>query len=207
MEALGHWTFWATALIIVATPGTGALYTIAAGLARGPAAGVLAAFASTLGIVPHLIAALTGLAAILHASAVAFNAVKYAGVAYLLYMAWQMFRDTGGLNLANSDAEKPVSQVLREGVILNLLNPKLSIFFVAFLPQFIAVDDPAPIVSMLALSAAFMAMTFVVFAAYGIFAGAMRREVISRPNFMRWIQRSFAGLFAGMAVKLALTER
>src|SRR6187551_1832902 len=89
--------FLLTSLVIVATPGTGVLYTIGAGLARGARASVLAAFACTLGIVPHLVAALTGLAAILHASGVAFQTIKYLGVAYLLWMAWATWRDNGAL--------------------------------------------------------------------------------------------------------------
>ena len=152
-------------------------------------------------------AALTGLAAIVHASALAFDLLKYAGVIYLLFMAYQMFRNAGPLQIAPDNRQRSIRQVLRDGIALNLLNPKLSVFFVAFLPLFIRTGDPMPVVTMLELSLVFMLMTFGIFAVYGVFAGAMRREVISRPNVMLMIQRSFAGLFAGMAVKLALTER
>ncbi len=132
--------FLITTLIIVASPGTGVVYTLAAGLSRGGRASVLAAFACTLGIVPHLIAALTGLAALLHASAVAFEIVKYAGVAYLLYMAWQSLREHGTLKIEAKPDARSARQVLVDGILINLLNPKLSIFFVAFLPQFV---DPS----------------------------------------------------------------
>ncbi len=201
------WEFLLTAFIIVATPGTGAIYTIAAGLARGARAGVLAALASTLGIVPHVVAALTGLAALVHASAVAFELLKYAGVLYLLFMAWQMFRNVGPLRMDPDNRERSIRQVIRDGIALNLLNPKLSVFFVAFLPLFIRTGDPSPVATMLQLSLVFMLMTFVVFAAYGVFAGMLRREIISRPAVLRWLQRTFAAAFAGLAVKLALTDR
>ena len=207
MDALTHWTFWATAIILVATPGTGAIYTLAAGLSHGPRAGVWAAFASTFGIVPHLAAALTGLAALLHASAVAFEALKWLGVVYLLYMAWGMFNDIGSLSVSADETRKPPLRVLVDGVTLNLLNPKLSIFFVAFLPQFVSRSSAQPIADMLALSLAFMALTFVVFAVYGVVAGAFRRHVVDRPSIVVWLRRSFAVTFGVLAAKLAISER
>lgn len=198
--------FLLTALVIVASPGTGALYTIAAGLGRGRRAGILAAFASTLGIVPHLIAAMLGIAAVLHASPLAYDLVRYGGVAYLLYMAWQTLRANGTLRVEAS-AETSVRKVLIEGVLINLLNPKLSIFFVAFLPQFISPSDPSPLLAMAGLSAVFMLMTFVVFAAYGVFAAAMRDRIIGRPAVMAWMRRTFAAAFVLLGLKLAFTER
>jgi threonine/homoserine/homoserine lactone efflux protein len=199
--------FLITALIIVASPGTGAIYTIAAGLGRGKKASILAAFACTLGIVPHLVAAMCGLAAILHASELAYNLVRWAGVAYLLYMAWQSLREHGALRVDAASGQMSGGRVLLEGVLVNLLNPKLSIFFVAFLPQFITANEPAPLLEMLELSAVFMAMTFVVFAGYGLFAALMRDKVVTRPQVMAWLRRTFAAAFVLLGVKLALTER
>ncbi|POR56845.1 LysE family translocator [Bosea psychrotolerans] len=199
--------FLLTSLIIVASPGTGAIYTIAAGLTRGTRASVLAALACTLGIVPHLIAAMMGLAALLHASALAFEIVKYAGVAYLLWMAWQTLREQGALKVETKADPRSGLRVLTDGIAINVLNPKLSIFFVAFLPQFIAADDAAPLTRMLELSGVFMAMTFAVFALYGLFAAAMRDKVVSRPAVMAWLRRSFAAAFVALGAKLALTER
>ena len=199
--------FLLTSLIIVASPGTGALYTIAAGLTRGSRASLLAAFACTLGIVPHLLAAMMGLAALLHASALAFGIVKYAGVAYLLFMAWQTLKEHGALSVDARPDRRSAWRVLRDGLALNLLNPKLSIFFVAFLPQFIAAEEASPMARMLELSAVFMAMTFVVFALYGAFAAVMRDKVVGRPSAMAWLRRSFAAAFVALGAKLALTER
>jgi threonine/homoserine/homoserine lactone efflux protein len=199
--------FLIISLIVVASPGTGVIYTLAAGLARGSRASVLAAFACTLGIVPHLAAAMLGLAALLHTSALAYNFVKYAGVAYLLYMAWQSLREHGVLKVEKSTSPATALRVVVEGILINILNPKLSIFFVAFLPQFIAAGEPAPLLRMLELSAVFMAMTFVVFAIYGLFAAAMRDHVISRPAVMAWMRRAFATAFVALGARLALTER
>ena len=199
--------FLLISLIVVASPGTGVIYTLAAGLARGSRASVLAAFACTLGIVPHLAAAMLGLAALLHTSALAYNLVKYAGVAYLLYMAWQSIREHGVLKVERTATPRTALRVLVEGILINILNPKLSIFFVAFLPQFIAADEPSPLFRMLELSAVFMAMTFVVFAIYGLFAAAMRDHVISRPTVMAWMRRAFAAAFVALGARLALTER
>ena len=199
--------FLLTTFIIVASPGTGAIYTLAAGLSRGAKASVFAAFACTLGILPHLAAALLGLAAVLHASAVAFNVVKYAGIVYLLYMAWRTLRETGALNVNTEHIQHSNARILRDGVLLNILNPKLSIFFVAFLPQFISLEEQHPLFQMAALSGVFMLVTFVVFAMYGVFAASMRDRIVSRPNVMMWMRRGFAAAFGALAAKLALTER
>ncbi|MBN8629594.1 MAG: LysE family translocator [Rhodobacterales bacterium] len=198
--------FLLTSLIVVASPGTGAIYTIAAGLTQGTRASALAAFACTLGILPHMAAAITGLAAVLHQSALAFEIVRYAGVAYLLWMAWQTLQEDGPLQV-ESQARRPARAVLIEGIAINLLNPKLSIFFFAFLPQFVPTADPAPILTMTGLSLVFMAMTFVVFAVYGLFAAQMRDRVMARPAVLAWLRRGFAAAFVALGARLALAER
>src|SRR3979411_541212 len=168
-------SFLLTSLIVIASPGTGVLYTLAVALTSGARASIAAAFGCTLGIVPHMLAAMLGLAAVLHTSAVAFAALKWCGGVYLLYMAWQALRETGALAIDARPAEGRSSRrVIVTGVLINILNPKLSIFFLAFLPQFIAADESAPLLRMLELSGAFMAMTFLVFAVYGLFAASLR---------------------------------
>jgi threonine/homoserine/homoserine lactone efflux protein len=199
--------FLVTALVIVATPGTGALYTIATGPARGTRASVLAAFACTLGTVPHLLAAVTGLAAVLHASGVAFQTIKYLGVAYLLWMAWATWRDTGALTVEKGSAPASRRQVLGSGVTLNLLNPKLTIFFFAFLPQFVPAGSPHQLARMLLLSGVFMVMTFVVFAGYGAAAAALRDRVLTRPRLVRRIRQAFAASFVALSARLAVESR
>jgi len=199
--------FLITTFIIVASPGTGAIYTLATGLSRGSRASIVAAFGCTLGIIPHLAAAIGGLAVILHTSALAFEAFKYVGVAYLLYMAWSSLRENGALKVEGEARERSALQVIVHAILINILNPKLSIFFLAFLPQFVTADDPHPLVNMLFLSGVFMAMTFVVFALYGLFAASVRDRLISRPTIMAWMRRSFAAAFVLLGTKLALAER
>jgi threonine/homoserine/homoserine lactone efflux protein len=199
--------FLLTTLIIIATPGTGVLYTLAAGLARGGRASVLAAFACTLGILPHMLAAITGLAALLHTSAVAFQTLKYLGVAYLLWMAWSTVRERGALTVEEDGAPRSARKVIVAGVLINILNPKLTIFFFAFLPQFVDAGEGSSLLHMLQLSAVFMLVTFVVFAIYGLFAAAVRQYVVSRPRVMMWMRRVFAGSFVALGARLALTSR
>ena len=192
--------FLITTLIVVATPGTGVVYTLAAGLSRGPRASVVAALGCTLGIVPHMVAALTGLAALLHASAAAFQTLKYLGVVYLLYMAWSTLRERGAL-VIEDDAPRSARRVILSGIVINILNPKLTIFFFAFLPQFVSARDPTW--KMLGLSGIFMVVTFVVFAIYGVFAASVRTHFISRPRAMTWMRRVFAASFVGLGIRLA----
>ena len=198
--------FLLTTFIVVATPGTGVLYTLAAGLSRGARASVIAAVGCTLGIVPHMVAAITGLAALLHTSALAFEVLKYLGVAYLLFMAWSTLRDKGGLTVEESAPISPM-KVITSGILINILNPKLTIFFFAFLPQFVSASEPQASLRMLELSAVFMLVTLAVFVVYGIFAASIRSHVISRPRVLTWMRRLFAGTFAVLAGRLALADR
>ena len=199
--------FLLTTLIVVISPGTGVLYTLAAGLSRGPRASIVAAFGCTLGIVPHMAAAILGVAALLHASALAFQTLKYLGVAYLLYMAWNTLKEHGALEIDGDAPAKAGHQVIVEAILINLLNPKLSIFFFAFLPQFVPIDEAHPLPRMLFLSGIFILVTLVVFVGYGLFASAVRRHVISRPRILAWMRRTFAAAFVALGVKLALAER
>jgi threonine/homoserine/homoserine lactone efflux protein len=199
--------FLLTSLIIVITPGTGVLYTMAAGLSRGVRASVVAAVGCTLGIIPHMIAAITGVAALLHTSAVAFQTLKYLGVAYLLYMAWATWRDKDALTVVKDAEPRSATKVVVSGVLLNVLNPKLTIFFFAFLPQFVSTNAPGALLKMVELSLVFMLMTFVVFVGYGAFAAAIRNHVISRPKILAWMRKVFSSAFAALAVSLAVTEK
>lgn len=199
--------FLATSLVVVVAPGTGVLYTMAAGLSRGHRASIVAAFGCTLGILPHMAAAITGLAALLYASALAFQTLKYVGVAYLLYMAWRMLKEHGTLTVDADTRHRSAREVIVGAILVNVLNPKLALFFFAFLPQFVSATDPRPLARMLELSGVFMALTFVVFVGYGLFAAAVRSHVISRPRVLAWMRRSFAAAFVALGAKLALAHR
>lgn len=198
--------FFLTSLVVVLLPGTGVIYTLAIGLGRGFKASVAAAFGCTLGIIPAAVASLIGLAALLHTSAVAFQIVKYLGVAYLFYMAWKILRDEGAMEV--SENKEPISyfRIATSGTLLNVLNPKLSLFFLAFLPQFVTPGAANATMSLVWLALVFMLMTFVVFVGYGAFASLARDYVIRRASVMRWIRRCFAGTFGFLGAKLALSD-
>ncbi|WP_295807861.1 LysE family translocator [uncultured Nitratireductor sp.] len=199
--------FLLTALIVVLIPGTGVLYTLAIALGRGGLASVSAALGCTLGILPHIAAAILGIAALLHASAMLFQIVKFAGVLYLLWMAWGALKENGMLNAEPDRAAIPHRDIVRRGFLINILNPKLSIFFLAFLPQFIPAESALPALDMAWLGFVFMAMTFVVFVIYGQMASLVRGRVLSSPTIMKWLRRSFAAAFAALGLRLALSTR
>lgn len=199
--------FLLTSLIVCLAPGTGVLYVLSAGISRGARASAIAAFGCMLGTAPHMLAAVTGLAALLHTSVLAFTIFQYLGVAYLLYMAWKTLRERGTLTVEGECEPLPARQVIVTAILINLLNPKLSVFALAFLPQFVSPEAAAPVWRMGELALIFMLMTFVVFLCYGFFAAGIRRYVISRPAIMTWFRRVFAGAFALLGLKLALSER
>lgn len=198
-----------TSIVVTATPGTGALFTIAAGLTRGARAGLIAAVGSALGVVPHMALALTGAAVVLAASPVAFEAITWLGVAYLLYMAWGMWRQTGVLAPESDEgaASPSAVRVIGSAVLVNLLNPKLTLFFFVFLPMFTDVAADGAVPRMAGMGVAFMAVTLVVFAIYGVCAAWLRQYVIDRPGVMRWLGRGFAVTFVVLAAVLALSPR
>lgn len=199
--------FLITSLIVVLTPGTGVVYTVSTGLFLGRRASVFASIGCTAGIVPHLLASILGLAAILHASAEAFNLVKFAGVAYLLYLAWVMWREKGMLTFDRSPSATGTRSIIVKAFAMNILNPKLSIFFLAFLPQFVSPSADSPVRQMLILSGVFMVMTFAVFVVYGAVAHGFRTVVMNSPRVQRWLRRSFAAAIAVLGINLALSER
>ena len=199
--------FLVTSLIVVLIPGTGVVYTISTGLTLGRRASIFAALGCTTGIVPHLVATVVGLSAVLHTSALAFQVLKYAGVAYLFYLAFMTWRDKTAFAVDKTPLAATPGNLIAKAFLLNILNPKLTIFFLAFLPQFIAPDAAAPLLQLLTLSGVFMAMTFAIFVIYGLLANAFRKAVIESPRMQAWLRHGFAAAFAGLAVKLAFSER
>ncbi|MCB1359080.1 MAG: LysE family translocator [Maritimibacter sp.] len=196
--------FLLTALVVVLVPGTGVIYTLATGLGQGRRAALAAAFGCTLGILPAMMAAILGLAALMHSSALAFQIVKWAGVAFLLYLAWGTLKERGAFDVSPDRARRGYGAIALKAVLLNTLNPKLSIFFLAFLPQFLSGEPATATAEMAGLGAVFMGLTFVVFVIYGLFAAAARDAVLQSPRVMTWARRTFAASFAGLGLKLAL---
>lgn len=199
--------FLITSLIVVLIPGTGVVFTVSAGLVQGRRAGIFASLGCTLGIVPHLLATVLGLAAVMHTSALAFQLLKYAGVAYLLYLAYATWKDRSAFVVQQGGAPRSALNLTVKAFLLNILNPKLTIFFLAFLPQFVDPASAAPLAQLLLLSGVFMAMTFVVFVVYALLAHAFRRAVIDSPRVQDWLRRGFSAAFAGLGAQLAFSER
>ncbi|MEU1081534.1 LysE family translocator [Streptomyces sp. NPDC005908] len=196
--------FLLAALVVVVTPGTGVVYTLAAGLSHGRRAGLVAAFGCTLAVVPHLLATITGLAALLHSSSVAYAVVKYLGAAYLLYMAWAMLRDKEAFTVRPESEPRPALRVITSAVLINVLNPKPALFFVAFLPQFVPAGSSGFVGLMLRLGAVFMALTFVVFAAYGVSAAAVRDRLLTSPRLTTGLRGLFTACFVGLSIRMAV---
>lgn len=198
--------FFLTSLVVVLLPGTGVLYTLAVGLGRGFGPSVAAAFGCTLGILPAAIASIAGAAAILHTSALAFQILKYLGVAYLFYMAWNVWREGGTLDVKEEKSARPMRGIILHGLLINILNPKLSLFFLAFLPQFVPADKSGAALTLIWLAFLFMVLTFVMFVVYGACASVARDYVIRRPNVLKWLRRAFAGAFGFLGLRLALSD-
>lgn len=199
--------FLITSLIVVLIPGTGVVFTVSAGLVQGRRASLFASLGCTLGILPHLLATVLGLAAVMHTSALAFQLLKYAGVAYLLYLAVATWRNRAAFVVNEGGAQRSALGLTVKAFLLNTLNPKLTIFFLAFLPQFVDPAAASPLGQLVLLSGVFMAMTFGLFVLYGLLAHAFRRAVIDSPRVQDWLRRSFSAAFAGLGAQLAFSER
>jgi len=199
--------FLVTSLIVVLIPGTGVIYTISTGLFKGAKSSLYAALGCTAGVMPSLLACILGLTAILHMSALVFETIKFLGVAYLLYLAWSMWKETGALVLEGDNSKLDAWGVAMKGFLINILNPKLSIFFLAFLPQFVPPQAESPLINLLVLGGIFMVMTFFVFVLYGLLANRLSGYVVTSPTAIKYVQRSFASAFALLGAKLALSER
>jgi threonine/homoserine/homoserine lactone efflux protein len=199
--------FLITSLVVVLVPGTGVIYTLSSGLFLGWRASIAAAFGCTAGIIPHLTASILGLSIILHMSALAFQAVKFTGTAYLMYLAWSMWRETGTLKFNSPSTQKSLPQIATKGFLITILNPKLSLFFLSFLPLFVAPARSTPTLQLLFLGTVFMAITLIIFILYGLAANSVRKYVINSPKILVGLQRSFAVTFAALGLKLAATDR
>lgn len=198
--------FLFASLVVVLIPGTGVIYTITTGLTLKWRASIAAAIGCTLGIVPHILASILGLSALLDMSAQVFSALKMAGAIYLLYLAWNMWREAGTLEINKRSGETSAAQIVIKAIAINLLNPKLTIFFFAFLPLFVSKDSASPTRELITLSTVFMGMTFLIFALYGILASGISAYLINSSRAVKRLQQAFAAVLATFAVKLALSE-
>jgi len=199
--------FLLASLVVVLIPGTGVVYTITTGLTLKWRASLAAAVGCTLGIVPHILASILGLSALLNMSARVFSVLKLAGAIYLLYIAWNMWREAGTLDIHQNSTETSLTKIIIKAIAINLLNPKLTIFFFAFLPLFVSNGSASPTMDMILLSAVFMGITLIVFALYGILASGVSAYLMNSSKAVKRLQQAFAFILAGFAVKLALSEK
>jgi threonine/homoserine/homoserine lactone efflux protein len=200
--------FLITSLVVVLIPGTGVLYTLSSSIGGGRRRGLFAAIGCTLGIVPHLLAAMLGLSWIMQAGSAVFEVVRWAGVCYLVFVGATMIRDAGKISLDDVDAgPDPVGPVVWRGILLNVLNPKLTLFFFAFLPQFLDASPGLYRLELIWLGGVFMLMTLAVFSVYALASAAFRDLVLGAPVVRRWIERMLGAFLMAFAARLALTDR
>ena len=197
--------FLLTSLIVILVPGTGVIYTVSAGLTQNRRAAFIAAIGCTLGIIPHLIAGVLGVSALMHAGALVFKIIRTAGVLYLAYMGIGMLRSKAKFKMTDEQTTIDVKGIISKGILINLLNPKLTIFFLSFLPQFITVAGNYRL-EMIWMSLQFMLMTLLVFICYGLLASGFRKIIMASDNVMAWIQRAFGMALLIFAAKLALSD-
>lgn len=199
--------FLTASVALSLAPGPDNLFVVAQGVSRGRRPAVAAAWGMCSGITVHTTAAALGLSALLYSSSLAFQVVKYAGALYLLYLAYAALRDSGTPLTAAGSTIVPLTALFRRGFFMNVLNPKVALFFVAFLPQFVAPDAGDAGLQMFALGLIFMAQAAVVFTIIAVGAGAVGHYLLQRPGAARALSWMAAAVFASLALRLALVRR
>jgi threonine/homoserine/homoserine lactone efflux protein len=198
--------FLAASIAITAAPGPDNLQVLARGISQGRAAGLVAALGFAAGISFHTTLAALGVAALLKSSAVAFEAVKLAGAAYLIWIGIKAIRSKG-LSSAHERPSQPLGVVFRQSVIGNLLNPKVTLFFIVFLPQFVNPHGGQSVMlQMFELGGVFMLQTVVVFSVFGVAAGMIGAYLKRRPRVGLWLDRLAGATFIGLGLRVALKD-
>jgi threonine/homoserine/homoserine lactone efflux protein len=193
-------------MALTIAPGPDNLFILAQGITRGRKPAIVTALGMCSGVSVHTLAAALGISALFYSSALAFTLLKAAGAAYLFYLAWKTFRDSGGLRPAKP-LELPAGALFRRGFLMNVLNPKVALFFLAFLPQFVSRDSGSIPAQMLLLGLLFMAQAVVLFGALGYFAGGIGGFLLSRPRIARHFNWLTGGIFVALGLRIALVER
>ncbi len=201
--------FLCASMALTVAPGPDNIFVVTQGMARGRRAALVTAWGMCSGVTVHTLAAAAGISALFYSSALAFRSVKYAGAAYLLYLAWQMLRENGSMTLSpvSSVAAPSTSALFRRGFIMNVLNPKVALFFLAFLPQFTVREAGNIPLQMLLLGFIFMVQGMVIFTLIGFFSGNVGRWIGRRPRAGRYFTWLAGGIFATLGLRLALAER
>lgn len=208
---MNTYTFILTSFIIILLPGTGVMYTISTGLIKGKRMSIIAALGCTLGIIPHLITSICLSSLLLKMNAQAFFILKILGGLYLLYLGIGMLKSKADLNFNNTSAtgkesSNTLTTIITRGILINLLNPKLTLFFFSFLPQYISTNSDNYIKISFLLGLAFMFITFIVFIGYGLLAGLTKSFFVNSPKRVQCIQNVFGIIFIIFAVKLSTSS-
>ncbi len=198
--------FLGASIALTLAPGPDNIFVITQGIARGRKPAIVTALGMCSGISVHTTAAAFGISAVFYSSVVAFNAVKFAGAAYLLYLAYKTLRNRSGIKLAVAD-DRSAKALFKRGFIMNVLNPKVAMFFLAFLPQFVSPDTGYFPLWMLLLGFIFMVQAIVIFSLIGYFSGSIGGFILARPRIARYFDYLTAGVFASLGIRLALAER
>ncbi len=199
--------FTVASLVLIVTPGQDMVLVMSRSIAQGAAAGVATAAGVSVGLVGHTILVTLGLGAILRASEWLFVALKLAGAAYLIYLGVALLR-TRGVELAvHAAARRSVARLFVDGALSNISNPKIAIFYFAFLPQFVLPGATHPTLSVFVLGLVFAALTFLVKGPVGFFAGVLSAWLRARPGFLVWLYRSSGAILIGLGIRLAFERR
>lgn len=203
-----YWLFLATAVLLIITPGQDTFFILGRSLAGGRRSGIYAALGISAGTVIHTIFAALGLSALLATSPYAFTAVKFAGAGYLVYIGVRalMSRDTG---LPREDAAAPDDRwsAFRQGILTNVLNPKVALFFLALLPQFITAGSEQKVLAFLALGFSFVTLGALWCVMLAVAAASLRAVFLRRPSIAQWLNRIAGTLFIALGIRLATARQ
>jgi len=199
--------FIVASLVLIATPGQDMILVMSRSIAQGASAGVVTAAGVSVGLVGHTVLATLGLGAILRASDWLFVALKLAGAAYLIYLGIGLLRTRQSTLPIGAQSTRTLSRLFVDGAVSNLSNPKIAIFYFAFLPQFVMPGAEFPTFTVFALGLAFAGLTFVVKAPVGVFAGTLSAWLRSQPGVLVWVFRSSGAILVALGVRLAFERR
>lgn len=200
--------FVVASLVLIVTPGQDMILVMSRSVAQGAAAGVATAAGVSVGLMGHTILATLGLGAVLRTSELLFIALKLVGAAYLLYLGiGLLLTKRSALELGVSTAPRSVRKLFMDGALSNLSNPKIAIFYFAFLPQFVLPAAQHPTLTVMALGSAFAVLTFLIKGPVGMFAGALSGWLRTRPGVLAWVYRSSGAVLVGLGVRLAFERR
>ena len=207
MVEVTWFVFVVASLILIVTPGQDMILVMSRSIAQGPAAGVATAGGVSVGLVGHTMLATLGLGAILRTSEWLFLLLKLVGAAYLVYLGFQLLRSKPHELPVVASARRSQWRLFLDGAMSNLSNPKIAVFYFAFLPQFVSPSAQQPTLTIFALGMAFAVLTFMIKAPVGLFAGALSGWLRSRPGVLTWVYRSSGAILMGLGVKLAFERR